>query len=191
MSLNSLSSRSQLKNANEKTPGLTSDFIESQGSSVYEPERIADLPDEYSDTIFIRDFHIEDYESLVALWQSAQLPYKPKGRDSRSNIESQLKQGNTFLLVAEVNGKLAGSILVTHDSRKGWINRLVVDSEYRRQGLAKRLVAEAENRLYELGINIVAGLIEEWNTDSMKVFERLGYTRGNIAYYSKRKNADV
>ena len=135
---------------------------------------------------------MEDYDALMTLWDDAQLPYRPKGRDRRDKIEHQLKQGNTVFLVAEIDGRLVGSILGTNDGRKGWINRLAVTPEFRRQDIAGRLVAEVESKLSQLGIEIVACLIEEQNTTSMQVFERLGYEKAtDIVYLSKRKNVDA
>jgi len=142
--------------------------------------------------IVIREFRMRDYDAVITLWNDAQLPYRPKGRDSRDKIEYQLKQGNAIFLVAEIDGKLVGSILGNHDGRKGWINRLAVDSEFRRQNIARRLVTEVEDRLSELGIEVVACLIEEWNTASIQAFERLGYKKEeNIVYFSKRRNVDA
>jgi len=142
--------------------------------------------------ILIREFCMEDYDAVIKLWNDAQLPHRPKGRDSRGKIEYELKQGIAIFLVAEINGKLVGSILGTHDGRKGWINRLAVSAEFRRQDIARRLVTEVEGRFSELGIEVVACLIEDSNTKSMQVFERLGYKKySNIAYFTKRRNLDV
>jgi len=62
----------------------------------------------------IRKLRIEDYDALIALWDEAELPYKPRGRDRRDNIERQLKQTNTIYLIAEMDGKLVGSVFGTH-----------------------------------------------------------------------------
>jgi len=145
-----------------------------------------------SSDIVIREFCIEDYDALITLWNDAQLEYKPKGRDRRDKIESELERGNAIFLVAEIDGKLAGSILGTHDGRKGWINRLAVAPEFRKQGIARRLVSEVEEMFSELGIEIMACLIEDWNTKSMQVFEKLGYKKhSDIIYFTKRKHLDV
>ena len=142
--------------------------------------------------MIIREFSIKDYDSLITLWNDAQLPFKPKGRDKRDKIEYELKQGRDIFLVAEINGKLVGSVFGTHDGRKGWINRLAVSPEFQRQNIAKKLIAEVEDRFSELGIDIVACLIEDWNTKSLQVFEKLGYkNHSDIVYFSKRKNSNV
>ncbi len=142
--------------------------------------------------MIIREFSIKDYDALMTLWNDAQLPFKPKGRDKRDKIEYELKHGNDIFLVAEINGKLVGSVFGTRDGRKGWINRLVVASEFQRQNIAKKLIAEVEDRFSELGIDIIACLIEDWNTKSLQVFEKLGYKKhSDIVYFSKRKDSNV
>lgn len=102
--------------------------------------------------MIIRELRIEDYDALMALWDDAKLPYRPKGRDMRDNIERQLKQNNAIYLIAEIDGKLVGSILGTHDGRKGWINRLAVSPAFRKRGIAARLVAEIESCLSKWGL---------------------------------------
>jgi ribosomal protein S18 acetylase RimI-like enzyme len=142
--------------------------------------------------MIIREFSIKDYDALITLWNDAQLPFKPKGRDRRDKIEYELKQGRDIFLVAGINGKLVGSVFGTHDGRKGWINRLVVAPEFQRQDIAKKLIAEVEDRFSELGIDIIACLVEDWNTKSLQVFEKLGYEKhSDIVYFSKRKDSNV
>jgi ribosomal protein S18 acetylase RimI-like enzyme len=142
--------------------------------------------------ILTREFRIEDYDALVNLWKGTGLPYKPQGRDRRDKIEGEIRRANAIFLVAEVDGKLVGSVLATHDGRKGWINRLAVAPAFRFRGIAKRLVAEAESRLSSQGIEIVACLIEDWNIDSKRFFETIGYNRfDEISYFTKKKRPDV
>ena len=140
----------------------------------------------------IRDLRIEDYDDLIDLWEEAKLPYKPEGRDRRDNIYRELVGDTAIFLIAEIKGKMIGSIFGTHDGRKGWINRLAVAPSYRRQGLAACLVHEVEARLYDKGIEIIACLIEDWNESSLTAFQQMGYKRhDDIIYLSKRKHEDV
>ena len=140
----------------------------------------------------IRDFRIEDYSSLIALWKSAGLPFKPNGRDSMEKIKEEVRKGISVFLVAEKDKKIIGSVIGTHDGRKGWINRVAVDPGYQRNSVAKSLVAEVEKKLDKIGINIFACLIEDWNDRSMQVFEKLGYKKHkDIIYFSKRKNDNI
>jgi ribosomal protein S18 acetylase RimI-like enzyme len=95
---------------------------------------------------------------------------------------------NVLFLVAEEGSRVIGTVLATHDGRKGWINRLAVDAALRKRGIGARLVREAERRLEALGMDILACLIEDDNAVSMEVFEKLGYKKHpEIIYFAKRK----
>ena len=145
-----------------------------------------------TDTILIRELAPADYDRVMEIWTAGRLPVKPQGRDSRAQIEKQVRQRNVMFLVAEADGRVIGTVLATHDGRKGWINRLAVDASLRRRGLGRRLVLEAERRLAEAGMEIFACLIEEENTVSMAVFESLGYEKHpEIIYFAKRKHPEV
>ena len=136
----------------------------------------------------IRLFRIEDYDSVMALWKESKLPCKPKGRDSRANLQKQMELTMVRFLVAELDGKVFGTVLASHDGRKGWINRVAVSKEYRRKGAARRLLLEAERWLGEEGIDIIACLVEDDNEPSIRFFLETGYTRhADIDYFSKRK----
>lgn len=141
-----------------------------------------------SQDIFIRQFSQKDYDKIIELWRNAGLTFRPEGRDSSAKINEQIKNVTTIILVAEFNGKIVGTVLGTHDGRKGWINRLAVDTEFRRKNVAKRLVVELESRFEKIGLEVVACLIEGENTASIEVFKKLGYEELNVKYFSKRKS---
>jgi len=138
----------------------------------------------------IREFRIGDYDRVMELWRQGGLPLKPQGRDSRDEIAVQIGLANVRFLVAEEagGGRVVGTVLATHDGRKGWINRVAVDASRRRQGIGALLVRAAEAWLEAQGLGILACLIEEGNAVSMAVFEALGYKKHpEILYFAKRK----
>ncbi|MGM0484096.1 MAG: GNAT family N-acetyltransferase [Candidatus Krumholzibacteriota bacterium] len=142
--------------------------------------------------IIIREFRPDEYDSLTGMWSASGLSFKPSGRDRRERLISELRDGPGTLLVAEVDGDIAGSVLVTHDGRKGWINRLAVLPGLRRRGIARRLVEEAQRRLDQAGIEITAVLIEGDNPESRNLFRKLGFAEhGDIVYFSRRKHPGV
>jgi ribosomal protein S18 acetylase RimI-like enzyme len=144
--------------------------------------------------LMIRGFRIEDYDRVMEIWAEGGLPLKPKGRDSRENIARQVKMPNVLFLVAEEGkgSRIIGTVLATHDGRKGWVNRLAVDATLRKKGIGARLVREAERRLEALGMDILACLIEDDNAVSVAVFEKLGYKKHpEIIYFAKRKYPGV
>ncbi len=95
-----------------------------------------------------------------------------------------------MILVAEFNGKIIGVVLGTHDGRKGWMNRLAVDTEFRRKNIAKKLVSEAEKWFEENGLEVFTCIIERKNTASVKLFQKLGYEEWDVRYVSNRKSCE-
>jgi len=59
-------------------------------------------------------------------------------------MAKELKAGQAIFLVAAADQRIAGVVLGTHDGRKGWINRLAVAKDFRRQNIASKLVATLE-----------------------------------------------
>lgn len=133
-----------------------------------------------------------DYETLISLWEDAGLPYKPLGRDSRKAIEKEVDNNCSLFLFAQVDEEYVGSVLATHDGRKGWINRVVVIRQYRHKGIARKLVESTENWLIEKGIGIFACQIEGYNNESFEAFKKLGYIPfEGIRYLTKRIHPDI
>jgi ribosomal protein S18 acetylase RimI-like enzyme len=90
--------------------------------------------------IEIGTFRIEEYDRVMELWAAGGLPLKPQGRDSRKSIARQIGLRNVCFLVARARegGRVVGTVLATHDGRKGWINRLAVDATLRKRGIGAR-----------------------------------------------------
>jgi ribosomal protein S18 acetylase RimI-like enzyme len=144
------------------------------------------------DDLIVREMVMEDYSTVVELWKECDLPYKPNGRDHPDSIRKEMELSQNSFLVAEKHGEIIGSILVTHDGRKGWINRLAVHSDHRNKGVARLLIDEAEKWLMEQAIEIFACLIEGDNPESMKVIESLGYEEfEGVRYFTKRNRPDI
>jgi N-acetylglutamate synthase-like GNAT family acetyltransferase len=140
----------------------------------------------------IRRLTINDYKEMVRLWLTAKLPFKPKGRDHREAIAAQMKANPDFFLGVFEEDSLVGTVIISCDTRKGWINRLAIDPDYRRRGVAKALIAESERTLRKHDIRIFCALIEDYNTVSKKLFKECGYIEHHdIMYFSKRDSNEV
>jgi len=140
----------------------------------------------------IHRLKIADYDEIVKLWSIAHLPYKPKGRDSREAIAAEMKANPDFFLGAFDKRHLAGTVIISCDLRKGWINRLAVHPACRGRGIARALVAESERILMKHGVRLFCVLIEGSNVASKSLFRNSGYEeRQEIVYFSKRDSGDV
>lgn len=133
-----------------------------------------------------------DYDRVLDLWLRAGLPIRASGRDSKEAFSRQLTSGTQTILGYKKDGDLIGVIVATHDSRKGWINRLAVDPNWQRQGIGSLLIEAAEEELKRQGVKVIAALIFESNVRSIAAFKKAGYEADTrIRYFSKRHSENA
>ena len=139
------------------------------------------------DPIALCELNESDYEKILDLWKRAGLSIRAEGRDSAGAFARQMGWGVQRVAGLREGNRLVAVAVLTHDGRKGWINRLAVDPAYRRRGLARQLIVEAERWFtHELGLEVWAALIEQNNPESQTLFESMGYGRHDVVYVSKR-----
>lgn len=141
--------------------------------------------------IRIRPLRLSDYAAIVHVIDLCGLHARTRGRDSRRAIAAQLRSRQNVYLGAFDRDRLVGTVFGTHDTRKGWINRLAVLPEYRRRGVGEKLVRAAERGLRSRGMLMFAALIESTNTPSRRLFTKLGYTTDDILYYRRKVREEV
>lgn len=125
------------------------------------------------------------------MWAASGLPYKPTGRESREAFTTQMASDVQDALGAEIAGELVGVVLATHDSRKGWINRLAVAKRHQRKGVGRALIEAAEAALRAKGLTVIAALVEHYNEASFALFQAAGFHVHETYYLSKRDSQDV
>ena len=141
----------------------------------------------------IRALTVADYDAVIALWRRTALTHKPEGRDMREKIEEELDHNPHAFLGMFVGDRLVASVIATFDGRKGWINRVAVDPDFRGRGYGQQMIAEAEKTLREhFKAEIIAALVEPENEPSRRLFAKCGYALWEgLHYFSKRDHPDV
>jgi ribosomal protein S18 acetylase RimI-like enzyme len=135
---------------------------------------------------------IDDYELIVSLWTKAGLPFRPRGRDGKKAIGTEMSANPDLFLGAFEDGHLVAVVVLSSDGRKGWINRLAVDPIHRHKGIAKALIRESERILRKTGVRMFCALIDRDNAASKKLFTECGYDEHtDIIYFSKRDDDQV
>ncbi len=131
----------------------------------------------------LRPYAPGDFAAVTALWHAAGL--HPSAADTPGNLaRKQLRDPELFLL-AELGGRVVGTVMASYDGRRGWINKLAVDPTLRGQEIGGRLLAEAERRLVALGCPKVNLLIEPDNEGVVRYYERHGYATDPLIFMEK------
>ena len=79
----------------------------------------------------VRTMQIEDYEGVHELWMTIKGFGIRSIDDSKEGVERFLKRNPTTSVVAEMDGKIVGSILCGHDGRRGCLYHVCVHEGYR------------------------------------------------------------
>jgi ribosomal protein S18 acetylase RimI-like enzyme len=139
-----------------------------------------------------RRLTIDDYDRLTKLWEKSRLSFRPQGRDSREAIVAEMVANPDFFVGAFEGDRLIGVVVLSCDLRRGWINRLAVNPNCRRRGVAKALIAESERILRTRGVRLFCALVDDDNTASKELFRECGYVEHHdIIYFSKRDSEEV
>jgi ribosomal protein S18 acetylase RimI-like enzyme len=135
--------------------------------------------------VSIREAGSEDVDAVLALWRAA---YEPSSvRSTQEDIPALLAHGPAArLLLAELDGGIAGSLSVAFDGWRGNMYRLAVHPEYQRRGIARCLVDEAHEWLRGQGCRRITALVEGDHDYATSFWESAGYKHdAGMRRYSK------
>jgi ribosomal protein S18 acetylase RimI-like enzyme len=137
----------------------------------------------------IRCFEAGDTDVVVALWQEAFPEYRDVTRPQRNphlSIANKMTTQPELFFVAEVDGRVVGTVMSGYDGHRGWMYSLAVDTAYRRHGIGKRLVAHAEAALTARGCPKVNLQVLSAKEDIRAFYEALGYRADAVISMGKR-----
>jgi ribosomal protein S18 acetylase RimI-like enzyme len=99
----------------------------------------------------IRSMTIGDHAEALQLWQATEW-ISLSETDAREPMKLFLDRNRGLSLVARDGDKLIGTILCSHDGRRGFLIHLAVGKSYRRQGVGTALVERCLAALAKEGI---------------------------------------
>jgi len=127
-----------------------------------------------------------DAEALLSLAKRFATSFRIDDQAFRDTLASVLAADGDHLLVAERDGRLVGYLLgfTRHafwaNGRIGCVEELMVDEEYRHQGIGRMLMGAFEERARQVDARVVALATRRAGT----FYESLGYT--DSAHYFKK-----
>jgi ribosomal protein S18 acetylase RimI-like enzyme len=137
--------------------------------------------------IRLREFRYpEDYPAARLLWESAGPGIQVRQSDEPQEIEKKLQRDPDLFLVAELGGKIVGTVLGGFDGRRGLVYHLAVDADYRQHGIGSLLMDEVEQRLKTKGCLKCYLMVTTENKNAMRFYEQRGWEWMNAIYtYAK------
>jgi putative acetyltransferase len=127
------------------------------------------------DGIVVRPFRMKDYDAVFALWRRCEGVGLGES-DTRAAIVAYLRRNPGMSYVAQMKGRLVGTVLCGHDGRRGYLHHLAVSKRYRRAGLGRRLVDLCLERLRRIDIHKCNIFVFADNVDGMAFWTRTGWT---------------
>lgn len=154
-----------------------------ESASVRKPRRVSGRKRPAG--VLTRSPRAEDVEAIIALDARVTGEAKPEFWRRKLGLGSALPVGDAPLArVAEVNGRIVGVLVGEvrswefHLPPTGWITVLMVDPDYRRQGIGRRLLAEALEHFRERGLRSVRTVVGWADGDVLSFFTAMGFDRG-------------
>lgn len=122
----------------------------------------------------IRAYEHSDEQDVIALWREV-LPDNAPHNDPATAIRKKLEVEHHLFFVADVDGKVVGTVMGGYDGHRGWIYSVAVRPQYRRRGIGGTLIRRLEEALTKRGCLKINLQVRTSNASVIAFYEKLGY----------------
>jgi ribosomal protein S18 acetylase RimI-like enzyme len=135
----------------------------------------------------IREFSFpEDYAAVRSLWETAGPGIQLRQSDTPEEIHKKLMRDPDLFLVAELDGRMVGTVIGGFDGRRGLIYHLAVQASVREGGIGARLMDEVEKRMKEKGCIRSYLLVTKENEEAIRFYKKRGWSQmDNLLVFGK------
>lgn len=121
----------------------------------------------------VRSGTLDDVPAILAFWVEA--AEGTDRHDSPDKVVALIERDPDALLIAELDGRLVGTLIAGWDGWRAHLYRLAVHPGHRRKGIAAMLMAAAEDRFAAFGAFRADAMVLNDNTDAHPVWSAFGY----------------
>jgi ribosomal protein S18 acetylase RimI-like enzyme len=122
----------------------------------------------------IREGRADEADEVLAVWRAA--GSAPSVTDSAEHVRAVVASDHAWLLVAEEDDRIAGTLIVAWDGWRGHLYRMAVLPELRRRGIATTLVRAGEERLRAAGAKRLAAIVVDEGEQAGGFWSAVGYS---------------
>lgn len=128
-----------------------------------------------------------DLDAVYALVKVFATSFETEREAFNHSYSQLLASANTYLAVAELEGKVVGYVLgfdhytLYANGRVGWVEEIMVNELYRRQGIGEQLMIKYETWAIERGARLIA--LATRRADSF--YKAIGYEE-SATYFRKK-----
>lgn len=130
----------------------------------------------------VRDFHSDDLDQLISVWQDSRTPGAHPVYSLAEIIDAC---SNGVAVVAAREGRVVGAAACRIYDGRAWMVLLAQDREWRDQGLGSALLAGMEDRLTSQGIRRISALLPASET-RVRAFRNSEYRVEEDLHYFER-----
>lgn len=115
----------------------------------------------------------DDIDTIITLWEKCGLtrPHNNAVKD----IDFARGEANSDVLIGELDGEIAASVMVGHDGHRGVVYYVSVDPGHQGKGLGEQIMRHAESWLKARGVWKLNLMVRAENEKVRRFYENLGY----------------
>jgi N-acetylglutamate synthase len=123
----------------------------------------------------IRAMTADDISRALDLWRSSE-GLGLSDSDTPAELAAFLTRNAGLSWIAVTGSELAGTVLVGHDGRRGFLYHLAIRKSARHQGIARQLVQQALAGLEGAGIRKCHVMVYQTNEEGRRFWSHLGWS---------------
>jgi len=132
----------------------------------------------------LRDFHDDDLDQVIAIWDKNRQPDEPPPVFGVSEVVSAVRSGQPTV-VAVVGDEIVAMATAQVQGERGWVSAVALSAGWRNRGIGSALLCELEQRLRTLGVRRMSALLPPDATGTAAL-RNSGYKeREDLTYFEK------